>query len=138
MTVTKREAAHGVDRVTRFQGENATMHSPILPVGGPSGPPIAGPGASVVSDVDDLVAGLNAGTLSIAAARVGPPTEVLEQMAAASAIEQRLRSAGQRLRFSAPAPGGRTTVELHDCDGLTMRTLSITEAFSLACGGLLV
>jgi|GEM_PF-4316588 len=23
MTVTKREAAHGLDRVTRFQGENA-------------------------------------------------------------------------------------------------------------------
>jgi hypothetical protein len=138
MTVTKREAAHGVDRVTRFQGENATMHSPILPVGGPSGPPIAGPGASAVSDVDDLVAGLNAGTLSIAAARVGPPTEVLEQMAAASAIEQRLRAAGQCLRFSVPAPGGRTTVELADRDGVTMRTLSITEAFALSCGGLLV
>jgi len=120
MTVTKREAAHGVDRVTRFQGENATMYSPILPVGGPSGSPIAGP------------------TLSIAAGRVGPPTEVLEQMVAASAIEQRLRAAGQRLRFSAPVPGGRTTVELHDCDGATMRTLSITEAFALSCGGLLV
>jgi hypothetical protein len=136
MSVTKREAAQGVDRVTCFQGENATMNSPILPVGGPSGPSIAGSAATVAGDVDDLLAGLNAGggALSLAVARIGPPLEVLEQIAAASATERRLRAGGQQLRFFAGTPGARMRVEIHDRDGRAVRTLTVSEAFNLVAG----
>ena len=34
----KREAAHGLDRVTTFSGRKRHMSSPILPIEGPSGP----------------------------------------------------------------------------------------------------
>jgi hypothetical protein len=135
MSVTKREAAHGVDRVTRFQGENAHMSSPILPIEDPSGPRFAGCAAPVVGDVDDLLTQLNANgrALSIAVVRVGPPREVLEQVATAAAIERRMRAAGQRVRFLPAGPGGRTQVEIHDRDG-SVRSLTLTEAFELATG----
>ena len=134
MSVTKREAAHGVDRVTRFQGENAHMSSPILPIEGPSGPRFAGCAATVAGDVDDFLAELNAGgrALSIAVVRMGPPPEVLEQIAAAATIERRMRAAGQRVSFVAPAvAGGRAQAEIHDRDG-SVRPLTLTEAFELA------
>jgi len=135
MSVTKREAAHGVDRVTRFQGENAHMSSPILPIQGPSGPRCADCATPVADDVDDLLTQLNADgrALSIAVVRVGPSREVLEQVAAAAAIERRMRAAGQRVRFLPAGPGGRTQVEIHDRDG-SVRSLTLTEAFELAAG----
>jgi hypothetical protein len=135
MSVTKREAAHGVDRVTRFQGENAHMSSPILPIQGPSGPRCADCATTVADDVDDLLTRLNADgrALSIAVVRVGPPAEVLEQIAAAGAIEQRMRAAGQRVRFVPAAPGERTQAEIHDRDG-SVRPLTLSEACELAAG----
>jgi hypothetical protein len=136
MSVTKREAAQGLDRVTCFQGENATMHSPILPVRGLSDPSTAGSFAGGAAGVDDLLAELNAGegALSLAVARIGPPLEVLEQIAAAGEAEQRLRAEGQQVRFVAPAPGERAHVEIQDADGAVMQTLSLTEAMALAAG----
>ncbi len=133
MSVTKREAAHGVDRVTRFQGENAHMSSPILPIEGPSGPRFAGCAATVAGDVDDFLAELNAGgrALSIAVVRMGPPPEVLEQIAAAATIEQRMRAAGLRVSFAPAVAGGRAQAEIHDRDGFA-RSLTLTEAFELA------
>lgn len=136
MNVTKREAAHGLDRVTRFQGENANMNSPILPVGGPSGPPTTGSATTVAGDVDDLLTDTSAGgrVLSISAARMGPPQEVLEQIAVASAIERRMRAHGRRVRFLPAGSDGRIRVEIHDrCGGV--RCLTLTEAFELAAGG---
>jgi hypothetical protein len=135
MSVTKREAAHGVDRVTRFQGENAYMSSPILPIQGPSGPRCADCATTVADDVDDLLTQLNADgrALSIAVVRVGPPAEVLEQIAAAGAIERRMRAAGERVRFVPSAPGERTQAEIHDRDG-SVRPLTLTEACELAAG----
>jgi hypothetical protein len=135
MSVTKREAAHGVDRVTRFQGENAHMSSPILPIQGPSGPRCADCATTVADDVDDLLTQLNSDgrALSIAVVRVGPPAEVLEQIAAAGAIEQRMRAAGQRVRFVPAAPGERTQAEIHDRDG-SVRPLTLSEACELAAG----
>ncbi len=135
MSVTKREAAHGVDRVTRFQGENAHMSSPILPIEGPSGPRFAGCAATVADDVDDFLTQLNADgrALSIAVVRVGPPVEVLEQIAAAGAIERRMRAAGQCVRFLPAGPGGHAQAEIHDRDGC-VRPLTLTEACELAAG----
>jgi hypothetical protein len=133
MSVTKREAAHGVDRVTRFQGENATMNSPILPVGGPSGPQI--PSSSTATVTGDFSVELDAGenTFAIEVARGGPPPLVLEQIAAAGAIEEGLRAAGQQVRFQPAGPGEPTQIELHERDG-AVRTLSLGEAFELAAG----
>jgi hypothetical protein len=134
MSVTKREAAQGVVRVTCFQGENATMNSPILPVGGPSGPFIAGSEATTSANLDDLLAGRADGADSFAAARIGPPAEVLEQMAVAGETEKRLRACGQQVRFVADAPGQRTSVEIQDRHGEVVRTLTLSEAFELATG----
>jgi len=135
MSVTKREAAHGVDRVTRFQGENAHMSSPILPIEGPLGPRFAGREATVAGDVDDFLAELNAGgrALSIAVVRMGPPPEVLEQIAAAAKIDRRMRAAGQRVSFAPAGLGGRAQAEIHDHDG-SVRPLTLTEACELAAG----
>lgn len=135
MSVTKREAAHGVDRVTCFQGENAHMDSPILPIEGLSGPSFAGRAATVAGDVDDFLAELNAGgrALSIAVVRVGPPQEVLEQIAAAAQTERRMRATGRQVRFVPVGPNGLTQAEVHNRDG-SVRPLTLTEAFGLADG----
>ena len=134
MNVTKREASQGLGRVTRFQGENATMNSPILPVGGPSGPPIAGPSTTPTGDGDFLVELHASGrVLSIAAEPEGPPAEVTEQMATAGAIEQRLRAHGRQVSFQ-PGPDGRMCLQIHDDATGAHRTLSLTEACELAAG----
>lgn len=135
MNVTKREAAQGLGRVTRFQGENATMHSPILPVGGPSGLPIADTDTSVAGDLDDFLVGLDASArvLSIAAGSVEPPPDVAEQIIAAGTIERRLRARGRRVRFLSGSDG-RLCLQIRDDATGAHRTLSLTEACELAAG----
>jgi hypothetical protein len=74
------------------------------------------------------------GTLAITASRGGPPREVLEQIAVAIGIEERLRAAGRRLRFHAAERGERMRIEFHDCDGAVVRTVSAVEAVEVAAG----
>jgi len=131
---TKREAAHGLDRVTRFQGENATMNSPILPAHGVLGAPSCIAAQTGPADLEALLAVVDGLPTTIEAARGGPPPAVLEQMAAANEIELRLRASGRALRFGADSPGRRTTIELIDEQGATLRTLSVGEAVALAAG----
>jgi hypothetical protein len=111
------------------------MHSPILPVGGPSGLPIADPDTSVAGDLDDFLAGLDSGArvLSIAAGSVGPPPDVAEQIVAAGAIERRLRAHGRHVRFL-PGSDGRISLQIRDDATGAHRTLSLTEACELAAG----
>jgi hypothetical protein len=72
--------------------------------------------------------------LTLAASRGGPPQELLEQIAAATCFEARLREGGHHLRFHTEAHGGPPRIELHDRDGNAVRALSTTEAFELAAG----
>jgi hypothetical protein len=112
------------------------MSSPIPPTTAPVGASTVVPSASGdAADIGAIVAELAAGdsTLALEASRGGPPLELLEQIAAAGATEERLRERGQQLRFCS-APGERTRIELHDDAGGSVRTLSITEALEIVAG----
>jgi hypothetical protein len=113
------------------------MSSPSLPIKSPSGPSTVTPSPS--SGADDVGAFLfelaaSADSLAVDATRGGPPPEVLDQIAAAGAIVERLRASGHRLRFTAESPDGRTTIEIHDREGNAVRTLSTAEALEMAAG----
>jgi hypothetical protein len=135
--VRKREAAHGMDRKTPFSGRKRHMSSPILPItdftGRPTDIPQAPTGAE---DIGAIVSALSAGEfpLTLIASRGGPPPELLEEIAAAGMIEERLRDGGHRLRFTSAVGGRPTTIELIDRDGNTMRSLSTAEALEVAAG----
>ena len=69
-----------------------------------------------------------------AAAPAGaPPAEVLEQVAAAAAAHRQLRRHGQEVRFHLGARPGTVHVELLDRVRGNVRSLTIGEAFALAC-----
>jgi hypothetical protein len=120
-----------------FSGRKRHMSSPILPINGPSElsraaqSPDAG-SAELSAFVSELAAGETA--FALVAGRGSPPPELLEQIAAAGVIDERLRADGQQLRFSRAADGERTRVEIRDCDGNAVRTLSIAEAVEIAVG----
>jgi hypothetical protein len=110
------------------------MSSPIIPIRDPRVP--AEPTSSAANDASSLtafVAELVASerTLTIEAARSGPPPEVLEQMAAAGRIGEQMRERGAEVRFSF-SEAGRVKVELDD--GGAIRTLSTAEVFDIAAG----
>ncbi len=111
------------------------MSSPILPINGPSdlvnAAPSADAGTARISAVVSELAARESAFSPIASPG-GPPPELLEQIAAAGRIEERLRDAGQRLRFTRATPGERTRIELHDGDAV--RALSIGEAVEIAAG----
>jgi hypothetical protein len=114
------------------------MSSPILPIDieGPFGPPRVTPSVGSAEDIGAFVSELTAGetTLSLAASRGGPPPEVLDQIAAAGRVDERLREDGHQLRFTPAEPGGRTRIELCDREGNAVRTLSTAEALEMAAG----
>ncbi len=62
-----------------------------------------------------------------------PPTEVLDQIAAAGRISRQLRESGHELRFS-EGQGGRVKVELSDSEGKTVKDMSVSEALEIAAG----
>jgi hypothetical protein len=133
----KREAAQGMDRETPFSGRKRHMSSPILPITDLSGYPTDTPQAPIAAeDIGGIVSALSAGEypLTLIASRGGPPPELLEQIAVAGALEEQLRESGRQLRFTPLAGGERTRIELVDCDGNAMRTLSTAEALEMAAG----
>jgi hypothetical protein len=113
------------------------MSSPILPIRGLSGLPTDMPSvATSTEDIDALVSEMTASGPSrgVIASRGGPPPDLLEQIAAAGEIEEQLRSGGHRLRFSSMPSGQRTLIEVCDCDGNAVRTVSAAEALDIAAG----
>jgi hypothetical protein len=114
------------------------MNSPIQPLGGPLGSPSTTPPATaasmaeLVSFIAEPSTGLDG--LTIGAARVGPPPEVLDQIALAGEIEEMLRADGEQLHFPATAAGERIRIEVHDRQGALLRTLSVAEALEIASG----
>lgn len=113
------------------------MSSPILPIRGLSGLPTDMPSvATSTEEIDALVSEMAASKppLGVIASRGGPPPELLEQIAAAGEIEEQLRSSGHRLRFSSESSGQRPLIEVCDCDGNAVRTLSTAEALDIAAG----
>jgi hypothetical protein len=113
------------------------MSSPILPIKGPSGPSrVTPPADSGADELGAVVSELEAGetTFALAASRGGPPREVLDQIAVAGAIDERLRAGGHQLRFTPAQGAGRTRIEIHDREGKLVRRLSTAEAFEMAAG----
>jgi hypothetical protein len=113
------------------------MSSPIQPIDGPSGQATLTPVPGARADdtgafLSELAAG--ADSLAVDASRGGPPPEVLDEIAAAARIEERLRESGQQLRFSSAPRAGRVAIELHDSQGGVVRALSAAEAIELAAG----
>jgi hypothetical protein len=137
MRKPKSEAAHGRDRDQCFQ-EETSMSSPIAPTPSPAGtgpvlraarvvrpgsqPPVGGAAASVPS-------------VSLSAIPSSPPQEVLDQMAGAARVYERLNSQGRELRFAHDQDNGRTTIEVRDRRGNVLKQLSPAEALDLAAGG---
>ena len=113
------------------------MSSPILPTNGPSGPStLAPPASSGGEDIRAFVSELAASetTFALAASRGGPSPELLDQIAAAGTIAERLRASGYELRFTPAERGGHTRIEIHDREGNAIRTVSTAEALEMAAG----
>ncbi len=113
------------------------MSSPILPTKGPPDlstvtPSQVAGAADISAFVSELVA--TEATLTATASRGAPPPEVFDQIAAAARFHEQLREDGHQLRFFGGAPGEQTRIEVHDCDGNAVRTLSTAEALELAAG----
>ncbi|HEX5851877.1 MAG TPA: hypothetical protein VFY36_02175 [Solirubrobacteraceae bacterium] len=105
-----------------------------MPIGDPRVPvEPTSPAAREVSNLSAFVAELAASerSLTIEDARGGPPPEVLEQMGVAGEVGERMREAGQEVRFSLSV-AGRVEVELREGEEVT--PLSSAEAFDLAAG----
>jgi hypothetical protein len=138
----KREAAHGLDRVTTFSGRKRHMSSPILPIEGnlslsstlsPSSTQT--PADASTEHIGAFVSGFAAGEgpQDVVASRGGPPPYVLEQITTAGTIHDELREGGHSVRFLTAADG-RTSIEIHDRDGNALRSLSIAETLDVAAG----
>lgn len=132
MSETQREAAHGLDRVTRFQGENATMNSPFMPLQSAADTTSLIHTSIDAAGVDVLLAETGA-MPDIEAARGGPPPPLLEQIAAAAEIERALSASGRAVRFCTDPAGGRTAIELCE-EGAAPRPLTAGETAALAAG----
>jgi hypothetical protein len=112
--------------------------SSILPMKGPLDLPTSTLSAEDggTDDINAFVSELTAteATLVPVASRGAPPMDVLDQMAAARRIYDRLRERGHQLSFLIGASGEPTSIELHDRDGNLVKRLSTLEAFELAAG----
>jgi hypothetical protein len=132
----KREAAHGLGRVTTFSGRKRHMSSPLMPIEGHLSPSTTDAQAvTSTEDTGSFPAGMTQvdAPVDVVASRGGPPPYVLEQIAAAGRIDEALRDGGHHVRFLS-TDDGRTSVELQDRDGNLQRTLSVAETLELAAG----
>lgn len=112
------------------------MSSPILPTRGPRAhpsQPLSPPsGAARPADFASVMAADPGGHIDVS--RGTPPADVLEQVEAAGKVNDQLRESGMELRFSGDGEGARTTIELVDRSGRTIRTLTVAEALEIAAG----
>ncbi len=108
------------------------MNSPTPPFTDPSRAAKA-PGAS---PLDALAAELSRseGRRDVDVTRSSPPEEVLQQMAHADAINERLRARGYQLSFALSPDSSSLQIALRDSSGATVRMLSPEEAVELAVG----
>lgn len=74
------------------------------------------------------------GTRAIDITRSSPPEEVLQQMAHADAINDRLRERGYQISFALSPDSTCLQIELRDTAGVLLRMLSADEAVELAAG----
>jgi hypothetical protein len=114
------------------------MSSPIMPIGSRADlPSSTAPAIRQDGDAAAFISELaaEAHPLGIQAARMAPPREVLEQVAQAGAVHERMRGEGLELRFTGAEQNGPPRVAMIDAGVAAPRELSLTEAFAIAAGG---
>jgi hypothetical protein len=110
------------------------MSSPIQPISGRAEAPAQSSfPAATVGEAGDFLSQLTA-VQRIEASRGTPPHEVLDQIAAAADVHDRLRAGGAELRFERTASGGRVRIDLHSAGPGTPRTISAAEALEILAG----
>jgi len=109
------------------------VSSPTPPFTDPAGtaPSAAGPLASPIT----AELARREGSRAVDVLRPGPPEEVLQQMAHADAIHERLCERGYQIAFALSPGSSGLTIELRDSAGSLLRILSAEEAAELAAGG---
>ena len=95
----------------------------------PAPPPVASGPVGLAAELSR-----REGTRAIDVTRSSPPEEVLEQMARADAIHERLRERGLKISFALSADSSSLQIELRDATGGFLRMLSADEAVELAAG----
>jgi hypothetical protein len=115
------------------------MTSPIVPFGGAPIPPGSSLSPSPMGDLPTDTAAFRA-ELSVSERLLAgepvagsPPPEVLDEIAAAGRISRELRETGHEVRFSEGVEG-RVEVELADCEGNKVKSMSVSEALQVAAG----
>jgi hypothetical protein len=109
------------------------MSSPTQPIAGPLGPVQPLPAAPEEDTAFLPELRLAERRPLIDAGRPGPPPEVLDQLAEAAAVHERLLHAGLTVSFDSDGAGG-PQARLRDRDGAVLRSLSPAEVIALACG----
>jgi hypothetical protein len=129
----KSEAAQGRVREQCFQEEHS-MSSPIAPIQSPAGAaPLGAATASVRAAGPAAPAALRS-SVALDTIPAGPPPEVLDQMAGAAQVYERLSAQGRELRFARDEASGRTTIEVRDRRGNILKRLSPAQALDVAAG----
>lgn len=139
MNKSQSQAAHGRVRGECFQEENG-VSSPILP---PQGSIVTGTASSAGTARS---AGANpAGAAfplapspaygeSLRPLPASPPPGILDEIARAAQAHERLRAEDRELHFAHDTQSGQMTIEVRDCAGNVLRTLSPSEALDVAAG----
>jgi hypothetical protein len=113
------------------------MSSPIAPIQNPAGAaPLGAAAASARAAGAPAPPGAAALQSSVALDAIpsSPPPEVLDQMAGAAQVYERLSAQGRELRFARDEASGRTTIEVRDRRGNILKRLSPAQALDVAAG----
>jgi hypothetical protein len=105
------------------------VSSPTPPFTDPARTALRRPGAELAREL-----ARREGGQQIELSRSSPPEEVLQQMAHADAINERLRRQGYEIGFALSADATSLQIELRDSTGRLLRVLSAEEAVELAVG----
>lgn len=108
------------------------MNSPTHPYTDPARPALPPVGPALGGLAAEL--SRREGSRAIDITRSSPPEEVLEQMAHADAIHERLREQGFQISFALSPDASSLQIELRDAAGALLRMLSAEEAVELAAG----
>lgn len=90
--------------------------------------------AAAAGRLQETAAGQSAGPISVETMPSTPPAEVLAQMRQAADTWDSLQAEGYEVHYSQDPQTRRTTVELRDAQGVTVRRLTPSEALELAAG----
>jgi hypothetical protein len=128
------EAAHSPGRPAFSPKKDGDMNSAISPTAGASGLnsiTAAGAPAGPARAEQSQAAG---SPVSLQAIPSSPPAEVLDEMARAAEVYDRLSAQGRTLHFTHDAVTQRPAVEVRDRHGSLVGQISLAQALDVAAG----